>query len=375
MKTRIFLTTLIAVAIVGAIFGYRIHKDKKAKEAMAAMKRPPATVTTAQAIAETWRNTLSAVGTVESFQGITLRSELEGRIVKLAFDSGRVVKEGDLLLELDASTEEAQLKSAEAAAKLAAASLTRAKELRANNTNSAAELDSAEAQYAQALAAVENIKTVLAKKRVVAPFAGRLGIRHINIGQFLNKGDAIVALEAINPAYVDFALPQQELPKLAAGLPVRVNIDAFPEQTFEGKIEAIDPRVTDTTRNVRIRAIVPNADEKLRPGFFARVTVDLPNVTEVLQLPSTAVVYSPYGNSVYVVNEKKGEDGKSQLVVEQRPVTTGGRRGDQVSILKGLKAGDQVVSAGQMKLRNGAAVRIDNKVTPANQAQPKPSES
>ncbi|MES2692094.1 MAG: efflux RND transporter periplasmic adaptor subunit [Verrucomicrobiota bacterium] len=379
MKTRIFLTTLIALAVVGGIFGYRIQKDRKAAAAMASMKRAPATVTTASATAQSWGNTLSAVGSVESFQGITMRSEIDGRILKVAFDSGRVVKAGDLLLELEATTEDAQLKSADAAAKLAAASLARARDLRASNTNAAADLDTAEANHAQALAAVENIKTILAKKRIVAPFSGRLGIRQVNIGQFLNKGDALVTLEAVNPAYVDFALPQQDLPHLKPGLPVRVRVDAFPDRTFAGKIEAIDPRVSGTTRNVRIRAIVPNADETLRPGLFAQVTVELPNATPVLELPSTAVVYSPYGNSVYVVVEKPAEKsatpGKKQFVVEQRFVTTGQKRGDQVSILKGIKEGEQVVTAGQMKLRNGAAVSVDNKVVPANSPNPTPAQS
>lgn len=375
MKKRVFLTTLVALVTVGAIFGYKFVTMRKAAAAMAAMKRPPAAVSTAPATAQTWGNTLSAVGTVESFQGVTLRSEIEGRILKLGFDSGQTVKPGDVLVELEADTERAQLKSLEAAAKLAAASLARARDLRASNTNTAVELEAAEAEHAQALAAVEGIKATLAKKRIVAPFAGRLGIRTIDVGQFLNKGDTIVTLEAVHPAYVDFALPQQELPHLKPGLPVRVTVDAFPERIFEGKVEAIDPRVSDTTRNVRLRAIVPNTDETLRPGLFARVLVLLPATTPVLELPATAVVYSPYGNSVYVVVEKTTPDGAKQLVAEQRFVTTGAKRGDQVAIVKGLNPGEQVVTAGQMKLRNGAPVTVNNTVTPANSPDPRPAQS
>jgi membrane fusion protein (multidrug efflux system) len=375
MKTRIALTTFIALAVVGAIFGYKFYTMKKAAAAMAGMKRPAAAVTTAQAAPQTWRSTLHAVGTVESFQGVTLRSEIEGRILRIAFQSGAVVNAGDVLVELEAANEQAQLKSAEAAAKLAAASLTRARELRESNTNTAVELETAEANHAQALAAVENLRATLAKKRIVAPFAGRVGIRQINLGQFLNKGDTVVTLEAVNPAYVDFALPQQDLPHLQPGLPVRVKIDAFPERDFEGQLEAINPRVSDTTRNVRLRAIVPNPDELLRPGFFAQVTVQLPVETPVLELPSTAVVYSPYGNSVYVVIEKSAPDGTKQLVVEQRFITTGSKRGDQVAIVKGLQPGDHVVTSGQMKLRNGAPVTINNSVTPANSPSPKPAQS
>lgn len=375
MKKRIALTTLIAVVVVAAIFGYKFHTIRQAAAAMAAMKRPPATVTTAPATAQTWRNTLSAVGTVESFQGITLRSEIDGRIVRIAFDSGRVVQAGDVLVELEADAEHAQLKSLEAAARLASASLTRARDLRESNTNTAVELETAEATHAQALAAVEGIKATLAKKRIVAPFSGRLGIRLVNVGQFLNKGDTIVSLEAVHPAYVDFALPQQELPHLKAGLPVIVRVDAFPDRTFEGRIEAINPRVSDATRNVRIRAIVPNADETLRPGLFAQVTVQLPAETPVLELPSTAVVYSPYGNSVYVVVEKKNPDGTAQLIAEQRFITTGPKRGDQVAIVKGLNPGEHVVTAGQMKLRNGAPVTVNNSVVPANSPTPTPAQS
>lgn len=375
MIKRVVLTTFVALAVLAAIFGYKAHTVRKTMAAMAGMKPAPAAVTSAPATPETWRETLSAVGTVESYQGVTLRSEIEGRIIRIAFQSGAVVKAGDVLVELEADTELAQLKSLEAAAKLAAASLERARDLRRTNTNTQVDLDTAEAGYAQAVAAIEGIRATLAKKRIVAPFGGRLGIRQVNIGQFLSKGDPIVALEAIDPAYVDFALPQQDLLQLKAGLDVEVTVDAFPGRTFAGKIEAINPRVSETTRNVRLRAIVRNPDETLRPGLFARVSVMLPAETAVLQLPATAIVYSPYGNSVYVIVEKAGPDGAKQRVVEQRFVTTGARRGDQVSILKGLKAGEEVVTAGQMKLRNGAPVRVDNAVVPANSPTPKPAQT
>lgn len=375
MIKRVLLTTFVALAVLAAIFGYKAYTLRKAKEAMAGMRPAPAAVTSAVATTDSWRETLSAVGTIESYQGVNLRSEIEGRILRIAFESGAVVKAGDLLVELEADVEQAQLKSLEAAAKLAAATLERARDLRRTNTNTEVDLETAEAAHSQSLAAVEGVKATLAKKRIVAPFGGRLGIRQVNIGQFLNKGDAIVTLEAVHPAYVDFALPQQDLPQLAVGLEVQVSIDAYPERTFAGRIEAINPRVTETTRNVRLRALVPNPDEVLRPGLFARVAVQLPSETAVLQLPSTAIVYSPYGNSVYVIVEKADAAGAKELVVEQRFVTTGAKRGDQVSILKGLQAGDQVVTAGQMRLRNGAPVRVDNTVVPANSPTPKPAQT
>jgi membrane fusion protein, multidrug efflux system len=375
MKKRVFLTTLVALLLVGGIFGFKFYKLREAATAMAARRPAPASVSTAPAVAQKWRSELSAVGTVESFQGVTLRSEIEGRIVRIAFESGAAVKEGDVLAELDTATEAAELKSLEAAARLSSASLERAAELRRTNTNAPSDLDTAEATHAQAMAAVEVLKATLAKKRIVAPFGGRVGIRQINVGQFLNKADVVVTLEAVNPVYVDFALPQQELPNLHPGLPVRIAVDAYPGRTFEGKIEAINPRVTEATRNVRLRAVVPNADETLRPGLFAQVAVLLPAENAVLELPATAVVYSPYGNSVYVVVEKPASNGTKQSVVEQRFVTTGAKRGDQIAIVKGLSAGDQVVTAGQMKLRNGASVTVNNSVVPANSPTPTPAQS
>ncbi len=375
MKKRIFLTTIIALAVVAAIFGTKFRSLKREAAAMAAMRPPAAAVTTAPATSGAWRNTLSAVGTVESYQGVALRSEIEGRVTEVAFDSGKTVKAGEVLVQMDTATEVAQLKGLEAGARLAAASLERVQSLRETNANTASDLDTAQANHAEALAAIESLKATLAKKRIVAPFAGRVGIRQVNVGQFLNKGDSIVSIEAVNPAYVDFALPQQELPNLKVGLPVVVKVDAFPGRVFEGTIEAIDPRVSAATRNLRLRAVVPNTDESLRAGLFAHVAVQLPDETKVLELPATAVVYSPYGNSVFVVNEKAGTDGARSLVAEQRFVTTGGKRGDRIAILNGLKAGEQVVTAGQMKLRNGSAVIVNNTVVPANSLKPTPAQS
>jgi len=375
MKKRVLLTTVIAVAVCVAIFGYKFIDIRKKMAAMKAMRPAPAVVTAAPAHPEVWSSTLSAVGSVESFQGITLRSEIEGRIVRVAFESGARVKAGDVLVELEASTEQAQLQSREATARLSALSLERARDLRRTGSNTQADLDAAEAAEAQAQAAIAEVKSTLAKKRIVAPFDGKLGIRQVNLGQFLNKGDAIVTLESVNPAYVDFALPQQDLPSLKVGLPVVVTMDAYPDREFTGKIEAISPRVTDATRNVRVRAVLPNDDELLAPGAFARVAVQLPDEQHVLVLPATAVVYSPYGDSVYVVIERDGENGAKQLAVEQRFIRTGATRGDQVAIVKGLNPNEQVVTSGQMKLRNGAAISINNSVVPENNPAPTPSES
>lgn len=372
MKLRIFVTVLVALAVFAGIFGYKLHKIHLAQAALAARKPAPATVTTAPAVAEKWRSTLHAVGSLQSFQGVTLRSEIEGRITRVAFESGGLVKAGDVLVEMDTAAESALLASQEATAKLATLNLERARELQQNNTNTRADLDTAEAGAAQALAAIENTRATLAKKRIVAPFAGRLGIRQVNLGQFLNKADTVVTLEAIDKMYADFSLPQQDISQLRAGLAVKVGVDAFPGREFDGVIEAIDPRLSSTTRNISVRATVPNNDETLRPGMFGRVEVQLPEETAVIVLPATAIVYSPYGDSVYAVVQ---DPEKNALVAQQRFVTVGPKRGDQVAILKGIKAGDEIVSAGQGKLRPGALVKVNNTVVPANSPTPKPTES
>jgi len=371
MNKRILLTAVIALAVLGAIFGTKYLQTRKAMAAMAARKPAPAAVTTAPAAQEKWQNTLHAVGTIESFRGVTVRSEIEGRIVRVAFDSGARVNEGDVLVELDTATETAQLRSSEATARLAELNLQRARELRQTNANTQADLDAAEATAAQAAATVDTIKATLAKKRIVAPFAGRLGLRQVNVGQFLNKADAIVTLESTDPIYADFSLPQQDVTHLQAGLPVRVQLDAFPNRDFTGAIEAIDPRVNGTTRNLRVRATLPNADGSLHPGMFARVDVVLPDASDVIVLPATAVVYSPYGDSVYVV--AKNDQGAA--VAQQRWVKVGPKRGDQVALLSGVNAGEEVVTAGQGKLRPGTPVTVNNTVVPTNNPAPKPAES
>ena len=374
MKIRFFLTLLVVLGVLGGIFGYKAFTIKKAREAGAARKPPVTTVAAISPTRETWTTTLSAVATLQSYRGITLRSEIEGRVTKIAFESGARVREGDVLIELDTSTEAAQLAGLEAQARLAAVNLSRAQELRSQTSNTQADLDAAEAGAAQSLAAMEVLKTTLAKKRIVAPFDGRVGLREVNPGQFLNKGDAIVDLESVDPIYADFGLPQQDVALIKRGLPVRLSVDAYLPRVFEGTIEATSPRVSDATRNLRIRAVLPNPTEELRPGMFARIEVVLPETRDVMVLPASAITYSPYGDSVYVVIEEASPAGP-RAVARQRFVQVGAKRGDQVSILKGVEPGETVVVAGQMKLRNGSAVRIDNSILPANSPTPKPEES
>lgn len=365
MKTRILPTLIVAVVVFGAIFGYKYLAIRRGMAAQAAQVRPPTTVSTAPAQEETWPNTVNAVGSFASFRGIMVRNEVEGAVRRIAFESGATVAAGDLLVDLDDSIEAASLPGLEAQAKLAMTNLTRARDLRAADTNARADLEAAEAAAASTQSAVATLRATLAKKHITAPFAGRLGIAQIYPGQFLGKAEAIVQLETLDPVYVDFTLPQQAIARVAVGQAVHVRVDAFPERVFEGTIAAISPRVNDSTRTLSLRAAVPNRDEVLRPGMFGQVQVVLPGTERAIVLPTTSVVYNPYGNFVYVVVAG---------VAQQRFIQTGAQRGNVIAVLSGLKPGEEVVTSGQIKLRNGSPVRVDNSVVPSANPAPTPEE-
>jgi membrane fusion protein (multidrug efflux system) len=278
-----------------------------------------------------------------------------------------------MLVELDSAVEQAQLRAAEAGVDLARANLARARDLRPRNLVSQADLDAAEAQFRQATAQLDNIRAVIAKKTLRAPFAGRLGIRQINLGQFLDKGAAIVTLQALDPVYVDFALPQQNLAQLTRGMPVRVTTDAFPAQEFAGQLSAISPEVDAVTRNVRLQATLANRDGRLQPGMYVEVAAVLPETEPVLMIPATAVLYAPYGDSVFVVEEQRDEQtGVVGQVLNQKFVRLGRTRGDFVVVTSGLEAGQTVVSSGVFKLRNGMSVVVDNTLAPQPRLAPRP---
>jgi len=366
MKIRVATTVLIALAVFGAIFGYKFYMIGRMRAAQMAMVRPPATVSAAPVQEQTWPNSLNAVATLASYRGVTVKAEIEGTVRRIAFESGATVAAGAPLVDLDDSVEAASLPGLEAQAKLAAANLERARDLRANNTNTPVDLDAAEATAAQTQSAVAQLRATIAKKHITAPFAGRLGIALIYPGQFLGKADPVVRLETLDPVYVDFSLPQQDLSRVAVGQAVRVRIDAFPGRVFDAAIVAIAPRVTDATRNLDLRAAMANPGEILRPGMFAHAAVVLPPTEHALVLPATAVVHNPYGETVYVIE---------QGVAHQRFITTGPQQGDLILVRDGLHAGESVVTSGQIKLHNGSAVRIDNSLAPEAKASPTPPES
>jgi membrane fusion protein (multidrug efflux system) len=337
------------------------------------MQMPPLTVTADSARRGSWPNTIKATGTLVAVQGVTVSAELSGKIVEIAFESGDRVNGGDLLARIDVSAEEAQLRSAEAAAKLAKINLDRNRNLRKNKTVSQADLDSSEATYKQATAQVDNVRAAIAKKTIRAPFAGQLGLRQVNIGEIVNQGTAVVTLQTIDPIYVDFSLPQQQYSVLTPGTEVRVATDAAPGELFSGHIIAVNPEIDQITRSVRVRATLTNKGELLRPGMFANVEVMLPSQQDVLAIPATAVLYAPYGDTVFVVETKKDEkSGQETKLLRQQIIRLGKARGDFVAVLDGLKEGDTVVTSGVFKMRPNMPVVIDNTLAPDAQLAPDP---
>jgi len=372
MKNRIILSIVGVLVLVAGLGGIKFLQVGR-MSAQALQTPPPETVTSAVARRQTWESVLPAVGSLQAVQGVTVEAELAGKVVQIAFEPGTKVRAGDLLVKQDTSLEEAQLRAAEAAATLAKNNLERTKELFIKNTISKSEWDNAETQFKQAVAQGDAIRATIAKKNIRAPFAGLLGIRLINLGEFLHEGDAIVSLQSLDPIFVNFLLPQQELAKMGLGLKVRVTTDALPGEVIEGTVTAINPQVDASTRNIRIQATVANPRERLRPGMFAEVAVVLPDRNEVLAIPATSVLYAPYGDSIFVVDDKKGEgSGQPVRVVRQQFARLGEKRGDFVSVLSGLKEGETVVSTGVFKLRNGQDVVVDNTLSPEFKLRPRP---
>ena len=364
---------LVVVGILGGIKGLQIERMiAQGKQ----FSPPPEPVTTAVARKETWESLLTTVGSLEAVQGVIVTAELSGKVERIGFEPGTKVKTGELLVQQDISAENAQLRAAEAGLTLAKIDLDRKSKLLAQKTISRSEYDNAEAQFKEAAAQADTIRAAVKKKTIRAPFDGRLGIRLVNMGQVLKEGDAIVSLQLIDPIFVNFSLPQQQLAQVESGLTVQVTTDALPGQVVDGKITAINPQVDTATRNIQMQATVANSEERLRPGMFVNVAVVLPARKDVLAIPATAVLYAPYSDSVFVVEKKKEEkNGQPGQVVRQKFVRLGEKKGDYVAIVSGLEEGDTVVSTGVFKLRNGQSVVVDNAVTPEFKLNPEPEES
>ena len=340
------------------------------------MTMPPTTVSSGVVKEEDWAPTLSAVGSISAVQGAIVSTELGGIVSEVGFQSGREAKKGDVLLKLDSSSEEALLHTAEADLELARANLQRERDLAGRKVVSKQELDAAESTFGQKQGTVDNMRAFIAKKQVHAPFDGQLGIRQVNVGQMINSGQQVVSLQALDPVYVDFALPQQELSKLAPGLEALVRTDAQSGREFKGKLTALNSMVDTVTRNVTLQATFENPDHALKPGMFVKIEIVLPEKGKTLVIPGSAVSYAPYGDSVFVIDKKKdSKTGKETQTLRQAFVRIGEARGDFVSVTQGLKAGDEVVSTGVFKLRNGMPVTINNDLAPKPQMNPTPADS
>ena len=365
--------TLIVLPVVGGIVGIKLLQFREMGAAVARQVIPPQPVNVVAVREEQWQPRVPSVGTVMAVQGTEVSTEADGIVRAIEFEAGSTVQAGDELVVLDSEVEQAQLRAAEAAADWARVSFGRAKELSAARSISQAELDSADANLKQADAQVDNIRAVIARKTVRAPFAGKLGIRRISVGQFLVKGSPVVSLQSLDPVYVEFSLPQQRLGDLTEGLKIGVSTDAYPGQRFEGTITAVNPDIDPVTRNVRVQATLANGEGRLRPGMFVSVEMILARSEEVFFVPSTAVLHAPFGDSLFVIEEgEAGPDGARPLVVRQRLVRLGTRQGDFVVATEGVQAGDRIVSTGVFKLRPGMPVTIDNTLAPEFALAPKP---
>jgi membrane fusion protein (multidrug efflux system) len=366
------LASVVSVALLVGVKAGQIVTMVKAGESFAP---PPETVSSAEVARVEWAATRPAIGSLVADKGVTLAAELPGTVREITFDAGSSVKKRAVLVRLDTSTEEAQLASAAADASLAKLTLERARTLRKGESISQSELDAAEARAKQADAAVATVRATIAKKTIRAPFDGRISIRQVELGQVVAPGTPIASLQSVTPMHADFWVPQQALSEIRVGQRARLRTDAFPDDLWEGEVTIVNPEVSTATRNVRVRLTVPNADGRLRPGMFANVEILSGEATPVLVIPATAVVFAPYGDSVFAIEEKKDEQtGKTALVARQKFVRLGERRGDFVAVESGVAAGDTIVSAGAFKLRNGMAVAVTDAAGPRAEVAPRPKD-
>jgi membrane fusion protein (multidrug efflux system) len=380
---RYFIPIAVLIALIGGLAAVKFTQISSLINMGKQMQKagpPPEVVSTAMSETEVWGGALSAVGSVTAAKGVAISNDSPGVVSRISFDSGAQVKAGQILVELDASVERAELASAIARKELAVLTAGRSRALLASNSISQSQLDSDEAQLRTATTDAAGLQAQIDRKTVRAPFSGRLGIRAVNLGQYLNAGTTLTFLEAIELVYVDFTLPQQRLSDIKVGMPVKVTIEGAGGLSSDGTIAAVDPEVDSTTRTMKVRASIPNKEEKLRPGMFANVSVVLPERGSIVAVPATAVVHAPFGDSVFVVEDKKdeagsivkGDDDKPVRVARQQFVRLGEARGDFVAVRDGVAAGQELVSAGAFKLRNGSSLKVipDVKAPPSLNPHP-----
>jgi len=375
MLKRMILMLIVTAAFIAALGLVKFRQIQEAMGQAAAFQPPPEAVTTVVAPMERWPATLSAIGTIAPVQGVTVSADLPGIIDRIAFESGGSFHEGDVLVQLDTRQEQAQLAAVEAERDLARLNFERLEGLVKDGAISRADYDRAAAEQKQTEAKVGEIQASIARKTIRAPFSGVLGIRQVNLGQYLSAGDAVVPLQSLDPIYVNFSVPQQDAGQVHTGHNVRVTTGDLARIEYAGRITAINSIVDEATRNIQLQATLANPKGALRPGMFVQAEVLLGASRPVVTLPGSAISYAPYGDSVFVVTDLKDQKGQTYRGVRQQFVKLGASRGDQIAVLSGLKAGEEIVSSGVFKLRNGASVLVNNKVQPANKRAPKPEDS
>lgn len=369
MRKRMIIVIIALVVVFGGVFGWKAFVGYQIDQFLANMEPPPVTVGTVELDTAAWQNELRVTSELRAVRGVAVSTEVAGIVRRIEFESGDRVAAGDLLVALDTSADRAELEGLRADAELARVTYERKKRLRERDLGSEAAFDEARAAYDQARAAVAAQEALIAKKQIRAPFDGRLGIRQVDLGQYVGPGTEVVSLQDLDPIYVDFNVPQNRVADIVVGERVAVEVAGY-EDRFEGKVRAVSPALDRGTRTFRVRARVANPDERLRPGMYGNVQIALGEPQPYLTVRQTAISYNPYGDAVWVVVEQEGEDGETRLVAERRTVETGDTRGDQVQILDGVEAGARVVVVGHHKLRSGARVKIDNENLPKNEADP-----
>ena len=375
MKKQILVGLGIAFGLVLTLALIKYLQISAAMAEQAGMKMPPEAVTTIEVQPLPWPETLEVVGTLSAVQGVVLRAEGEGNVTKINVDSGAAVTAGTVLVELDTAVEEAELKAALAERDKAQKAYTRAKNLVTESATSRATLESNEAAFRSAEAQVASLQAQIAKKRIVAPFSGKLGVRRVNLGEYVSTGAEVIPLFDLTTLHFDFSVPERVAGRISAGLAVEAQIDSFPDRIFRGAVDSFDPQIDEKTRNLKVRALLKNADGSLKPGMFARAGIVLSPGETALAIPTSSINYAPYGDTVYVVQEMADPAGQKYLGVRSQIVELGAKRGNQVVVSSGLTPGEVVVTSGTFKLRPGAAVVVHNELAPANENSPKPSDS
>jgi len=371
MKKRMLIMLIIVGLLFTGIFGFQIFKGIMIKKYLSSNKAPAITVSAAKVESQEWQKTLFTVGNTRAVQGVDITAEAAGLVRKIYFNSGDDVQKDQLLVQLNADADIGSLHSLQAAAELSTITYKRDKEQLKDKAISQAIVDADAADLKGKKAQVKQQTAIVEQKSIRAPFTGKLGITMVNPGQYLNPGDKVVTLQTLDSVYIDFNLPQQQISQIKLGQKVKVNSDSYPERVFNGTITAINPLIDTSTRNFQVESTVKNGQKELIPGMFVNVSVDTGAAQKFLTVPQTAISFNPYGSTVYIVEEVNGDDGRATLKVKQVFVNTGETRGDQVAITSGIKEGDMIVTSGQLKLRNGSEVAINNKVQPSNNAAPK----